>query len=107
MNLRALLLSLFIMPLFMAFGEPPSGKGPQDTKENKANRDEKPSKAEEKSEDKSKEKPKLSETSHSLTLGGVKFDYTATAGTLPIKDAEGKITADIFFIAYTRLKEGT
>jgi|JI6StandDraft_1071083.scaffolds.fasta_scaffold03093_2 carboxypeptidase C (cathepsin A) len=45
---------------------------------------------------------KKSETEHSLTLAGQKIDYTATAGTLALKDAEGKTTADIFFVAYTK-----
>ena len=42
------------------------------------------------------------ETKHSLTIGGVKVDYTATAGTLSLKDPEGKKTAEIFYIAYTK-----
>jgi len=41
-------------------------------------------------------------TKHSLTLNGQKLDYTATAGTLPLKDKEGKTTAHIFYIAYTK-----
>jgi len=45
---------------------------------------------------------KKSETEHSLTLAGQKIDYTATAGTLALKDAEGKTTADIFFVSYTK-----
>jgi carboxypeptidase C (cathepsin A) len=54
-------------------------------------------------EKKDEAKPdKKTETEHSLTLGGQKIDYTATAGTLALKDAEGKTTADIFFIAYTK-----
>ncbi len=62
-----------------------------------------------KSENKKEEKEKgadkaekKSETDHSITLGGQKLDYTATAGTLSLKDAEGKTTADIFYIAYTK-----
>ena len=49
-----------------------------------------------------KDKRKESETIHALTIGGTKLEYKATAGTLPLKDAEGKTTADIFFIAYTK-----
>lgn len=41
-------------------------------------------------------------TKHSLTLNGQKLDYTATAGTLPLKDKEGKTVANIFYIAYTK-----
>ena len=43
-----------------------------------------------------------SETTHSITVGGQKVDYTATAGVISLKDAEGKPTAEIFYIAYTR-----
>jgi carboxypeptidase C (cathepsin A) len=45
---------------------------------------------------------KKSETEHSIALGGQKIEFTATAGTLPLKDAEGKTTADIFYIAYIK-----
>jgi carboxypeptidase C (cathepsin A) len=64
-------------------------------------------KAEPEANDKDKEKgddkpDRKVETKHSLTIGGVKVDYTATAGTLSLKDAEGKKTAEIFYIAYTK-----
>lgn len=53
--------------------------------------------------DKAPEKPKPPvETKHAITLNGQKLDYTVTAGLMPLKDAEGKTTADIFYIAYTR-----
>jgi carboxypeptidase C (cathepsin A) len=103
MNLRNILL-LLVLGITVAYAEPPVEK-PSD-KAKQANDDKEP-KATEKPKDEAKEKPKTSETSHSLTLNGAKLEYTATAGTLPIKDAEGKTTADIFFIAYTRTKEGT
>jgi carboxypeptidase C (cathepsin A) len=73
------------------------------------------------SKDKDKEKPKaetkpdtkadtkpdtakesLAVTQHSLTLGGTRLDYQATAGTLALKDDEGKPTANVFFVAYTK-----
>ena len=41
-------------------------------------------------------------TEHSITINGQKIDYTATAGPLALKDAEGKTTAEIFYIAYTK-----
>ncbi|HYF37288.1 MAG TPA: peptidase S10, partial [Prosthecobacter sp.] len=48
-------------------------------------------------------KPKKSETRHSITIGGQKVEYTATAGLMPLKDKEGKTTtAQIFYIAYTK-----
>jgi len=45
-------------------------------------------------------------THHRITLGGKEIDFTATAGTLALKDAEGKTTAEIFFIAYHKGGEG-
>ncbi len=62
-----------------------------------------PAKEETKDKAKDADKPeKKSVTEHSLTINGQKVDFTTTAGLLPLKDAEGKTTADIFYIAYTR-----
>jgi carboxypeptidase C (cathepsin A) len=44
----------------------------------------------------------LSETSHQVTIGGQVIDYTATAGTLVLKEEDGTAKASVFFIAYTR-----
>src|SRR6266850_779142 len=41
-------------------------------------------------------------TSHRLTAGGKSIDYTATAGTLVIRDDDDKPLADMGYIAYTR-----
>jgi len=40
-------------------------------------------------------------THHQITLGGKALSYTATAGRLPIKRGDGKIEAEMFFVAYT------
>lgn len=40
-------------------------------------------------------------THHDIRVQGRALRYTATAGRLPIKDAEGKIEAEMFFVAYT------
>jgi carboxypeptidase C (cathepsin A) len=40
-------------------------------------------------------------THHQAVIGGKTLRYTATAGRLPIKNAEGKIEAEMFFVAYT------
>ena len=40
-------------------------------------------------------------THHSIRVGGRELRYTATAGRMPIKDAEGKIEAAMFYVAYT------
>lgn len=38
---------------------------------------------------------------HTATIGGRAIAYTATAGTLTIRDDEGKPTASMFYVAYT------
>src|SRR5258708_16309528 len=40
-------------------------------------------------------------THHQIAVGGKTLNYTATAGRLPIKRGDGKIEAEMFFIAYT------
>ncbi len=58
--------------------------------------------------DEAKKEPKepkdqLSETTNAVTINGVEIKYKATAGTIVIKDEEGKPHVSFFFIAYTRL----
>jgi carboxypeptidase C (cathepsin A) len=40
-------------------------------------------------------------THHQVTLDGKPLKYTATAGRLPIKSGDGRIDAEMFFVAYT------
>jgi len=40
-------------------------------------------------------------THHQFSSGGKTLSYTATAGRLPIKRGDGKIEAEMFFVAYT------
>ena len=40
-------------------------------------------------------------TKHSVNIRGKKVDYTATAGTLTIRDDNGMPTASVFYVAYT------
>ncbi|MGA8865588.1 MAG: hypothetical protein WB510_01390 [Candidatus Sulfotelmatobacter sp.] len=40
-------------------------------------------------------------THHQIAFNGKTLKYTATAGRLPIKRADGKIDAEMFFVAYT------
>ncbi len=60
----------------------------------------------EKGDKKDAKEPELRErlvkTEHVVTIDGKKVLYTATAGTLMLKDEEGKPRAGIFFIAYTK-----
>ena len=66
-----------------------------------------PPAATDKSTDKSKEdkKPpeeKVSQTKHTIHIGGKEIKYTATAGTMLLKKEDGTPTASIFYIAYTK-----
>lgn len=63
--------------------------------------------AKEPSKDKTKEpEEKLVKTEHSVTINGQEIKYTATAGTILLRDEEEKPTASIFYIAYTRKDVG-
>ena len=53
----------------------------------------------EKPKDPDDEKPVV--TQHDGRIGGKLIKYTATAGKMPLRDAEGKTEAHIFYIAYT------
>ncbi len=44
----------------------------------------------------------LSVTKHSIKINGDIINYTATAGTLPLKSEEGKPKAYVYFTAYTK-----
>jgi len=46
--------------------------------------------------------PPISTTHHSIHLAGVEVPYTAKAGTLPLRDAQGKDLAHVFYVAYVR-----
>lgn len=41
-------------------------------------------------------------TKHEVTVEGKRFSYTATAGTQPVWDEEGKVIASLFYVYYTR-----
>lgn len=45
-------------------------------------------------------------TEHEVTIDGKAVAYTATAGTIQLKDAKEKAKASMFFIAYTAKHEG-
>jgi carboxypeptidase C (cathepsin A) len=40
-------------------------------------------------------------THHQIAVNGKTFSYTATTGRLPIKRGDGKVEAEMFFVAYT------
>lgn len=41
-------------------------------------------------------------TDHAIVVNGVRIDYTATAGTLLLRNGDGKPTASLFYVAYQR-----
>ena len=91
---------LYVMLSFAsvaAFAEP---RTPDDHP--KQEKDAAPAKAEAEKAAAKEARLKTTETVHHITLGGADIEYKATAGTLPIKDAEDKVVAEIFYIAYTR-----
>ncbi len=45
---------------------------------------------------------KPSQTSHAIRIDGRDIKYTATAGTLPIRLDDGRVSAQMFFVAYTK-----
>jgi carboxypeptidase C (cathepsin A) len=49
-----------------------------------------------------KAEDKLVTTQHQAVIGGKEVRYTATAGTLVLRQEDGKPRANIFFVAYTR-----
>jgi carboxypeptidase C (cathepsin A) len=61
--------------------------------------------AEKKPRDEPAVKESMSKTTHELQIGGAKIEYEATAGTMLVKDEDGKAEAGIFFVSY--VKTGT
>jgi carboxypeptidase C (cathepsin A) len=47
----------------------------------------------------------VSQTTHTITLGGKQIEYQAEAGTLTLKEEDGKPQANIFYVAYTKTRE--
>jgi len=45
---------------------------------------------------------KPSQTSHAVRIDGRDIKYTATAGTLPIRLDDGRVSAQMFYVAYTK-----
>ena len=45
-------------------------------------------------------------TRHTATIGGRVVPYAATAGTLTVRDDDGKPTASMFYVAYTAGRDG-
>jgi len=69
----------------------------------KDKKEEQPSKEEKQAQERPPEpKEKASKTKHTVVIDGQEIAYTATAGTLVLKDEEDKPKASLFYVAYTR-----
>jgi carboxypeptidase C (cathepsin A) len=87
--------------------EPTPGSAVTSEKPTETAKPAEPSKAESSEADKDKEEhydvaevpPVI--THHQAVLNGKTLSYTATAGRLPLKRGDGKIEAEMFFVAYT------
>jgi carboxypeptidase C (cathepsin A) len=84
------------LPLTSARAAEASTKEPEKPAEKSASEDSKTK------GDKADAEEKKVETRHTLVLNSQKLDYTATAGTILLRDRENKPTASIFYIAYTK-----
>src|SRR5450631_404546 len=91
--------------------EPTPGSAVTSEKPTETAKPAEPSKAESSEADKDKDKDKEEHydvaevppviTHHQAVLNGKTLSYTATAGRLPLKRGDGKIEAEMFFVAYT------
>src|SRR5208337_1382213 len=81
--------------------EDPSNAPPQSAAAAAASKEPGKEPAKEKAKDKEPEE-KLAQSKHTATIGGQRLNYTASAGTILLRDEEDKPTASIFYIAYTR-----
>jgi len=55
-------------------------------------------------QDKPKDPPLAMDNRDIVTIAGAKVDYTSTAGTMLLREDDGKPLANIFFVAYNRVK---
>jgi carboxypeptidase C (cathepsin A) len=67
-----------------------------------ARRDEPGGQAPDRREVATADEDKRIQTPHTVRINGRELRYTATAGTLPVRDEEGKLAARVFFVAYTK-----
>jgi carboxypeptidase C (cathepsin A) len=79
--------------------------GRRTAEEPKKDKDAAPSAAGKDKEKDKEPKDELTETTNTVTFSGVEVKYKATAGTIVIKDEEGKPHVSFFFIAYTSLDQ--
>lgn len=90
---RWLTAALLVFSLAPAAAQPPEAMPDEGMKK----KDEKTAKA-----DWPKAEDNFVRTQHRATIGGKEVRYTATAGTLVLREENGRPRANIFFVAYTR-----
>ncbi len=91
--LRNLSLSLILAASPLLAAESPSNAPPAEAR----------APGPEAAKEKKEPQEKLVQTTHSITIDGQRINYTATTGTILLRDEEeDKATASIFYIAYTR-----
>lgn len=88
----------------LAMGAPPvlAQEGDEDPAERPAGEAEHAEKHEEEEDDDEDEMPEPVVTHHEIELAGATLRYTATAGMMPIEDAQGEVEGEVFYVAYTR-----
>ncbi len=95
--LGAVLLTLIVVVLPGAFAEDhPQSSPPPTTEAQTTTSDTKPA-----PEAKPELPPPSAVTQHSIKLGNETVSYTAEIGALPLRDAQGTVTANIYYVAYT------
>ena len=124
--LKVVLFAALTVPLAMAQPSQSSDTAPESAKPAASKKDKKQPPASAATPDKSEENAKPTEspkaeaaeatekeehydvsevppviTHHQIALNGKTLSYTATTGRLPIKRGDGKIEAEMFFVAYT------
>ncbi|HTD51522.1 MAG TPA: peptidase S10 [Thermoanaerobaculia bacterium] len=82
--------------------EPDRTPTPRAADEEKSAGKDKGKEKDKKTEEKAAKEEKPSLTHHEIRIDGKPFKYTATAGYMPMKDENGKLKANIFFVAYTK-----
>ena len=103
--LRSLFAALVVLalPAFVAAQQRTPTSAPSvDEKAEKAADKDKEKDKERKADEKPPKEEKPSVTHHEIRAGGTAIRYTATAGYMPMKDENGKLKANIFYMAYTK-----
>ncbi|MCE9593776.1 MAG: peptidase S10 [Planctomycetes bacterium] len=102
----AFLVLLFACASSRAATSPQAKPAPAETAQSKHDADDKDTKhdgdAKKKDDDKVEIQDKEIATKHEVVIGGQKLAYTAKAGTIVLREEDGKKKASIFYVAYTK-----